>query len=76
MTIEFCQEIANHKLIGGGDDYDYYSDRNIVHCHGISQDPETKNYVMVMEYIDGGNLRQYLQKNYGELSFESKLSKL
>ncbi|CAG8686212.1 1207_t:CDS:2, partial [Ambispora leptoticha] len=51
MTIDFLQEIANHKSVG---------DINIVQCHGISQDPSTKNYLIVMDYIEGGDLRQYL----------------
>ncbi|CAG8678035.1 7093_t:CDS:2, partial [Ambispora leptoticha] len=47
---------------------------NIVKCYGISQNPETKNYVMVMECMKGGNLRQQLQKKY--LSLKDKLFKL
>ncbi|CAG8838571.1 19035_t:CDS:1, partial [Racocetra persica] len=31
----------------------------IVDIYGISQDPKTKNYVMVMRYISGGDMRQY-----------------
>lgn len=48
----------------------------IVECCGISQDPDTGNYVIVMEYMEGGNLRQYLQNKSNKLSFESKFEKL
>jgi len=45
-----------------------------VKCYGISQDPVTKNYVMVMEYIKDGNLRQFL--NSKKLSFINRLNLL
>ncbi|CAG8760822.1 7539_t:CDS:1, partial [Cetraspora pellucida] len=38
--------------------------------------PETKNYVMVMKYMDGGNLRQLLQNENRELNLEDKLNRL
>ena len=34
----------------------------MVPCYGISQDPEG-NYIMVMQYMRAGNLREYLRKN-------------
>jgi len=48
----------------------------VIKFHGISQDPQTKNYVMVMDYIKDGNLREYLKNKYSELSLERKLKKL
>ncbi|CAJ0824658.1 6738_t:CDS:10 [Entrophospora sp. SA101] len=57
ITIGFLTEIANTKLV----------DFDSVKCYGISQDPTTKNYLMVMEYIEGGNLRDYLKNNASEL---------
>ncbi|CAG8673755.1 13209_t:CDS:2 [Ambispora gerdemannii] len=56
MTTDFLQEITNHKLLSNSD----YSDI-IVPCYGISQHPETKNYVMVMECI-GGDITLGLKK--------------
>src|SRR5436305_5426476 len=41
-------------------------------CYGISQDPVTKSYVIVMKYMRGGNLRQFLQNNYNMLCIEDK----
>ncbi|CAJ0912273.1 9071_t:CDS:2 [Entrophospora sp. SA101] len=35
----------------------------IVGCYGISQDPITKNYAIVMQYVPDGNLKHYLDKN-------------
>ncbi|CAG8755461.1 36580_t:CDS:2, partial [Racocetra persica] len=56
VSAEFLREITYCKLVGG------------VSCYGISQNPTTKNYVMVMDYMEGGNLKQYLQNNYGNKS--------
>ncbi|KLL04537.1 MAG: hypothetical protein MRERV_19c025 [Mycoplasmataceae bacterium RV_VA103A] len=67
ITPEFLTEIANTKLV---------DDSFVVYCYGISQDPITKNYVMVMKYIRGGNLRQCLQNEGKELSLKDKFLKL
>jgi len=41
---------------------------NMVPCYGISKDTEG-NYIMVMEYMEKGNLREYLRENYRKLEF-------
>ena len=55
LTIDFLQEVSNYNL---------FSSEQIVKCYGISQDLGTKNYMMVMNYMKDGNLKQYLKKNY------------
>ena len=76
ITLEFLSEIANTKLVGG-DEYPGSSRLcKIVKCYGISQDPKTKNYVIVMEYMKGGNLREYLKNEYSEMDLLKKLIKL
>jgi serine/threonine protein kinase len=47
-----------------------------VPCYGLSQDPNTGNYLMVMQYMPEGNLRHYLKSKYQELSLQDKLSQL
>jgi len=47
-----------------------------VPCYGLSQDPNTGNYLMVMKYVEGGDLRKYLKKDYHKLNFEDKLLRL
>ncbi|GBC02162.1 hypothetical protein RclHR1_04490008 [Rhizophagus clarus] len=37
---------------------------NILKIYGISQNPDTKDYIMVLEYAEGGNFNNYLDKNY------------
>src|SRR5256885_3693198 len=68
ITLEFLTEIINTKLIGNC--------FNIIECYGISQDPETKNYLIVMDYMKDGNLRQVLQQKNKELSLQNKLCRL
>lgn len=71
---DFLQEIANHgKLFSG----------RIVKCYGISKEPETKNYVMILDYVPGGSLRRYIKDKYKkmkdeyeEMSFEEKFAPL
>jgi serine/threonine protein kinase len=60
MNSDFLQEIILHKKID--------NTIRIVKCYGISQDPETRNYVMVMQYMTDGDLRQYL-RNCGNVSY-------
>jgi serine/threonine protein kinase len=68
ITFDFLNEIANTKLVD--------RDGSIVPCYGLSQDPDTSNYVMVMAYVEGGNLRDHLKHSNQELSFKDKLNKL
>ena len=60
---DFLQEITYYKL--------FDDDSWVVNCYGISQDPVTKNYLMVMKYIKDGSLRKYL--NAHRPIFENKL---
>jgi len=55
ITLEFLKEISNTKLV----DEPYVK---IVKCYGISQNPVTKEHIMIMSFMSRGNLREYLQK--------------
>ncbi|POG65696.1 uncharacterized protein OCT59_024394 [Rhizophagus irregularis] len=51
---------------------------NIIRCHGITKFESdnqigNNNYIMVMEYADGGSLRNYLEKNFNRLTWDDKL---
>jgi serine/threonine protein kinase len=46
----------------------------IIKLYGITQDPKTENYIMVLDYAKNGNLRNYLDKNYDKLSWGNKLN--
>jgi serine/threonine protein kinase/Leucine-rich repeat (LRR) protein len=68
-TTSFLEEIKKHKIID-----DWFN--NIVPCYGISQDPQTKEYLMIMQYMPEGNLRKYLSNKKQELSLKEKISQL
>src|SRR6266536_1438437 len=53
-----------------------YSGSCIVRFYGITQDPETKNYIMVLNYAEHGSLRNNLDTNYGKLSWKNKFDNL
>ncbi|GBC40264.2 kinase-like domain-containing protein [Rhizophagus irregularis DAOM 181602=DAOM 197198] len=68
VKLEFINEIKLHNKIG--------RETFVVIAYGITQDPETKNYIMVLEYAENGSLRNYLIKSYSELNWENKLQYL
>jgi serine/threonine protein kinase len=45
----------------------------ITKIYGIKRDPKTKDYMIIMEYANGGNLHNYLQKNFTNISWNQKL---
>ncbi|RHZ89404.1 hypothetical protein Glove_15g2 [Diversispora epigaea] len=47
-----------------------------IRFHGITQDPETHSYMMVLEYAKDGNLREYLKINFNNINWEQKLYNL
>jgi serine/threonine protein kinase len=50
--------------------------KTIIKFYGITQDPETENYIMVLDYAENGSLRNYLDTNYNELSWSNKINYL
>ena len=41
--------------------------------YGITQNTETKDYLMVFQYADNGSLHKYLRKNFNSLTQQAKL---
>ncbi|RHZ69990.1 hypothetical protein Glove_276g86 [Diversispora epigaea] len=44
--------------------------------YGITRDPETLKYMMVLKYLKDGNLRNHLNNNFNNIKWEKKLSYL
>ncbi|PKY24326.1 kinase-like protein [Rhizophagus irregularis] len=47
--------------------------RNLVKCFGITQDPLTENYMLVMKQMDI-DLRKYLQKYHNQLTWRERIN--
>src|ERR1044072_7214130 len=45
----------------------------IVQCYGITKDPETNDFMMVMAYAQNGSLRQHLKNSFYLLNWNNKL---
>src|ERR1051325_5755652 len=45
----------------------------MVKCYGVTQNPDTKDYMMVLEYCNNGNLRNYLNKSEDYIGYRSKI---
>ncbi|RIA89039.1 kinase-like domain-containing protein [Glomus cerebriforme] len=65
ITLEFLNEINLHLKMNG--------DISIIRIYGITKDPKTSNFMMVMDYADNGNLRQTLNSVFNSLSWFYKL---
>ncbi|GBB85343.1 hypothetical protein RclHR1_01190019 [Rhizophagus clarus] len=64
---DFLNEIKSHLQI-----YLNYA----VLCFGITQDPNTKEYMMVLFYCENGNLRSYINESETYISYRSKIDEL
>ncbi|RHZ86904.1 hypothetical protein Glove_42g53 [Diversispora epigaea] len=47
-----------------------------IQFYGITQDPETLSYMMVLDYANDGNLREYLKINFNNINWKQKLNNL
>ncbi|GET01588.1 kinase-like domain-containing protein [Rhizophagus clarus] len=68
VTLEFMNEITLHYKVN------LY--KCIIKLYGITQDPESKDYIMVLDYAENGNLRNYLDAHYSILSINDKINYL
>ncbi|GES79307.1 kinase-like domain-containing protein [Rhizophagus clarus] len=69
ITLKFMNEITLHyrERIGNS---------NIIGFYGITQDPKTENYMMVLNYAKNGSLRKFLDTSYNKLSWVDKIGYL
>ncbi|CAG8540008.1 2530_t:CDS:2 [Ambispora leptoticha] len=45
----------------------------IIPCYGMTQNPETLEFAMVVHYAADGNLREYMRKNNASITWQQKL---
>ncbi|UZO20306.1 uncharacterized protein OCT59_012732 [Rhizophagus irregularis] len=67
----FLDEFINKVKI-----YSNRSMENILKIYGISQNPNTNDYIMVFEYAEGGTFNNYLVKNHESFDWLKGLSAL
>ncbi|GBB93940.1 hypothetical protein RclHR1_02260005 [Rhizophagus clarus] len=48
----------------------------IIKCLGITQDPITYNYALVLQYMENGDLRKYLKRTANVITWDQKLNKI
>ena len=48
----------------------------VIRCYGITKDPETNDFMMVMDYANNGSLRQSLNKNFNSMHWMNKFNTL
>ena len=46
---------------------------NVVYCYGITKDPKTNNFTMVMNYAENGSLRKHLNNSFNSMNWNKKL---
>ena len=49
---------------------------NIISIYGLSQNPDTNDYIMVLDYAEGGNFYYQLKKNYDQFDWMLKTHSL
>ncbi|RHZ85063.1 hypothetical protein Glove_71g78 [Diversispora epigaea] len=62
---DFLNEIAIHLRT--------MDENSSLRFYGITKDPETHKYVMVLRYLEGGNLRNFLDNNLQNINWRRKL---
>ncbi|EXX64477.1 kinase-like domain-containing protein [Rhizophagus irregularis DAOM 181602=DAOM 197198] len=67
ITSEFLREIESHTTI---------ISNSVTKCFGITKDPESNNFMMVIEYAKEGSLRQYLNNSFNSIKWENKFDYL
>ncbi|GET64491.1 kinase-like domain-containing protein [Rhizophagus irregularis DAOM 181602=DAOM 197198] len=66
ITSDFLREIETHIMIP-------YTGC-IAHCFGITKDPESRNFIIVMAYVINGSLRQHLNNSFNSTKWDEKLN--
>ena len=66
--LNFYFQVESHLTVNSSGD--------IVQCYGITKDPKTNDFMMVMQYIENGSLRQHLNNNFNSFDWKDKLYNL
>ncbi|RGB41549.1 kinase-like domain-containing protein [Rhizophagus diaphanus] len=50
----------------------YEIKHHIIRIHGVTKDPKLGNYMLVMQYASGGDLHNWLQKKFADITWNKK----
>jgi serine/threonine protein kinase len=50
-----------------------YISFDIIQCYGITQNPNTKEYIMVLDYCNNGDLRKFLNESVHYVDYGLKI---
>ncbi|UZO17102.1 uncharacterized protein OCT59_008463 [Rhizophagus irregularis] len=64
ITNEFLNEVKEYSIVKGS---------NILNIYGISQNPDTKDYIMVLKYAKYGSFNNWINANYEHFNWQNKL---
>ena len=45
----------------------------LIDCCGVTQEPNTHNYALVLQFMENGSLRSYLNQNFNSITWNQKL---
>ena len=48
----------------------------VIKCFGITQDPITHNYALVLQYMENGDLRSYLKRTVNSLTWKQRIDNI
>ncbi|GBB89529.1 hypothetical protein RclHR1_16230002 [Rhizophagus clarus] len=67
MSIEYLNELKTHWNYNKPE-YDY-----TLQFYGITKDPETKEFMMILQFANKGNLRNFLLNSFNKIFWEDKI---
>ncbi|CAB4427295.1 unnamed protein product [Rhizophagus irregularis] len=68
ITSEFLNEAKLYSI----ENHENYYGNKILKIYGISQNPDTKEYIIVLDYAIGGNFNYWMNKNYKNFGWPKK----
>ncbi|POG81725.1 kinase-like domain-containing protein [Rhizophagus irregularis DAOM 181602=DAOM 197198] len=69
MSADFLNELKTHRKLN-------CLQESSLEFYGITKDPETEEFIMIMQYADDGNLRNILSSNFNKILWKEKLKYL
>ncbi|POG70901.1 kinase-like domain-containing protein [Rhizophagus irregularis DAOM 181602=DAOM 197198] len=73
VVIKTMKDNISDNFITELEAYFKCASRHLISYLGITQNPDTKDYAIVMEFAENGDLRTYLQNNKAKLYWRRKL---